>query len=61
MTEEAKAIPIKDKHWHVRHDNEIWTEGDEHVALADSEELATHLVRIQNDYLLMKDALDRHG
>lgn len=39
---------IENKEWHVRHDNEIWTDDDQHVALADSEELAAYIVRLHN-------------
>lgn len=52
---------IKNAQWYVRHDNEIWTEDDKHVALADSEELAEYIVKLQEDRLLMLDAMDRHG
>nr|CAI3971230.1 hypothetical protein ORM20_00181 [Ochrobactrum phage ORM_20] len=42
---------VANKEWHVRHDDEIWTDDDEYIATADNTDLAELIVNLHNDQL----------
>ena len=46
----ATAAIIK-KEWHIRHDDEIWTDDNEYVATAGNEMLAEVIVNLHNGQL----------
>ena len=51
MTQEdiAKTDLLLEKEWHVRHDDEIWTDDDEYIATAANSRLAEIIVGLHND------------
>lgn len=44
-------LDVTTKKWHLRHDDEIWTDDDEYVGMGDTTELANYMIALHNNRL----------